>query len=70
MKAITASLVITIAFALIPSPASAWNCGARSPTGAWGWGYSVSLYRAKRIALVNCAVRTPRGYTCYVSRCR
>ena len=70
-KAIIASLVVAAAVAMIPSQASAaWTCGARGTTGATGWGYSVSLYRARRIALANCAVRTPRGYTCYLTGCR
>jgi hypothetical protein len=71
LKAIIVILTITAGIAMIPSQASAaWTCGARGTTGATGWGYSVSIYRARRIALANCAVRTPRGYTCYLTGCR
>lgn len=50
--------------------ASAWYCRAVSPTGSWGWGASYNLYSAKRIALRQCAVRTPRGFTCFLQGCQ
>ena len=71
MKQIIASFVIAAALvAIIPSEASAWYCRARSATGSLGWGSSYYLANANRIALVNCAVRTPRGYTCFITSCR
>lgn len=41
-------------------------CEARSPY-AIGVGYSPNINYACRIALRECAVRTPYGYTCYVT---
>jgi hypothetical protein len=69
-KTTLAAAIATFGFSAVPSQASAaWACGARSATGAWGVGASHSLWRAKRIALVQCAVNTPRGYRCYIVRC-
>lgn len=51
-----------------PDAAHAAYCEARSPY-ATGWG-SGSLNYARRRALAECAVRTPRGYTCYITGCR
>lgn len=53
-----------------PTEASAWICYARSPTGSWGWGSSHSLSVARRRALAECAIRTPRGYWCRITSCR
>jgi hypothetical protein len=55
--------------ALISSEASAWTCRADSRTGAFGWGSSYSLRAARSRALWECARRTPRGYTCYLTGC-
>lgn len=55
--------------AFVPTDASAWYCQARAPNGAWGWGRAVSRLAANRIALTNCAVRTPRGLVCYTTSC-
>lgn len=52
------------------TPAAAWYCSARSTTGATGWGTSGYLATAKTIALRECAVRTPRGATCYIMYCK
>ncbi|MGD0640114.1 MAG: hypothetical protein ABSC22_05140 [Roseiarcus sp.] len=52
------------------TPAEAWYCSARGSTGATGWGTSANLGYAKTIALRECAVRTPRGATCYIMYCR
>ncbi|MCW5681260.1 MAG: hypothetical protein KF794_03385 [Xanthobacteraceae bacterium] len=50
--------------------AHAYRCRADSPQ-AYGWGYhSNSLRYARDRALYECAVRTPRGYTCYITSCR
>jgi hypothetical protein len=57
------------AMAMSPSQAAAWTCGARSATGAWGVGWSGSLRQASRIALYQCAARTPRGYYCRITYC-
>jgi uncharacterized low-complexity protein len=63
-SAIAGFLLLSLA-----SEASAWYCEARSATGAWGWGRSYSLARAKRIALYQCARRTPRRFVCYITGC-
>lgn len=70
MKLIATTCVLAALLAMAPSEASAWTCRATSPTGSWGWGSSGSLSAAQRRALWECAVRTPRGYTCRISRCR
>ena len=54
----------------VPTAASAWVCVARSVTGSYGWGRSPSLRRARAIALRQCAIRTRRGYYCFVTGCR
>ncbi len=65
-----AFIIAAMMLVLIPSEASAWYCRATSGSGAWGWGRSGSLYRAQRIALSQCAIRTPRGYWCRIRYCR
>jgi hypothetical protein len=65
-------LPVVVAFALLamlPTDALAWYCRASSATGAWGWGRAAYQAVANRIALNNCAVRTPRGYVCYTNYC-
>ncbi len=54
----------------MPTQASAWTCYATSRTGSYGWGRGGSLGYAQRRALHECAIRTPRGYTCYLRSCR
>ena len=62
VKTALASLVIAIAaLAVTPSEASAWVCYAASNTGATGGGsHNYSLGYARRRALAECAIRTPR----------
>jgi hypothetical protein len=43
---------------------------ANGTTGASGWGSSSESCGGPAAALAECAVRTPRGYMCYVSFCR
>jgi hypothetical protein len=70
MKKILACLLVAgSALAMSSTSAWAWSCGARSATGSWGVGHAYSRHRAARIALTYCAVNTPRGYVCYVTRC-
>jgi hypothetical protein len=71
VKTILASLVIAVcAVAFMSSEASAWVCYASSPS-ANGWGsHNYSLGYAKRRALAECSVRTPRYQTCYITGCR
>lgn len=69
------SLVIAAAVAAVfsalsfasPTTAEAAYCQARSPYAS-GWG-SGSMSYARQRALRECAIRTPRGYTCYITSC-
>ena len=54
--------------ALLQTRAHQHVCRAVSPV-AWGVGYSTSLAQAKRIALVQCALRTPRNMVCVITAC-
>lgn len=58
-----------LALAASSVTASAAYCTAHSRS-AYGWGSSSSLAQAKRIALAQCAVRTPRGQWCRIRTCR
>ncbi len=70
MRNTFATLVIAAAaIAFLSSEASAWYCTAASPS-ATGWGrHNYSLGYARRRALAECAVRTPRYQTCYITGC-
>ena len=47
---------------------NAAECKASSPY-AWGKGWSSSKSQAARLALHECAVRTPTYSTCYIQYC-
>jgi hypothetical protein len=66
--AATAAVFATISF-VSPSTAEAAYCEARSRVAS-GWGRSPSLSNARQRALYECAIRTPRGMTCYITSCR
>jgi len=72
-KLLVVASVAAAAFAgaslVTPSTADAAYCEARSRYAS-GWGQSGSLHRARQRALYECAARTPRGYTCYITHCR
>lgn len=68
VAAIAAATFTTGSF-VSPSTAEAAYCEARSRFAS-GWGSSGSINRARRRALYECARRTPRGYTCYITHCR
>jgi len=70
MKKIAISSAIAgLLFLSVVSEANAWYCEARSATGSYGWARNYSLARAKRNALYQCAVRTPRRFVCYITGC-
>lgn len=69
MKKLVACLAVAGALVAMSSESQAAYCRARSPTGSWGWGRSPSAAQASGIALAECAVRTPRGYRCYITGC-
>jgi hypothetical protein len=64
---------ISAAMLVGATPAQAQNytgrvlCVAQSPNG-WGYGAHLDRDTACRIALRECAVRTPYGQVCYVTR--
>lgn len=71
MKGWLASIVLAGAtLTFFSSDASAWVCYARGTTGATGWGSNYNLTYARRRALVECSVRTPRGARCFITGCR
>lgn len=69
-KLLAAIFAMSAAMSVVaPSDAHAWACRADSPS-AYGWARSGSLSWARSRALRQCAVRTPRWQTCYISWCR
>jgi len=60
---------LLLAASAYEAAAASWYCTAHSPR-AYGWGKSPNLASAKRTALSECAVRTPRGQTCRITSCR
>ena len=70
MKKTIAMLCLTLGFVGIEAnQASAYYCEARGTTGARGWGRSGNPGQARRIALGECAVRTPRRAVCRITFC-
>lgn len=70
MHAWKIGLLVTAAALLAGiAPAEAWQCTARSRT-AMGWGVAGNRAVAAQIALRQCAVRTPYGLMCRITRCR
>ena len=69
MRKLAVTCVLLSGLATVPTDASAAYCRASSAYGTWGWGSSPNIYRARAIALSQCAVRTRRGYTCYIRYC-
>jgi hypothetical protein len=68
-RTLLAMIAAGVTMTLIPTEASAWICRADSYS-AYGWGSSRSRARAARIAIVQCAARTPRYQVCRLSWCR
>lgn len=70
MKTLVVFGIVGVMLALVPSEASAWYCRATSPAGAWGWGRSNSLYRARNIAYNLCTRDWRRGgHLCRIRYC-
>ena len=71
MKKTIAMLCLTLGFVVIEAnQASAYYCEARGTTGARGWGRSANPGQARRLALGECAIRTPRRAVCRITYCR
>jgi hypothetical protein len=68
VAAAAAAVFTTVSF-VSPTTAEAAYCEARSRVAS-GWGRSHSLSNARQRALYECAIRTPRGLTCYITSCR
>ena len=66
MKKIFLFLVVIGLFSTTAN--AAWYCEAYSSV-AGGWGESFNKRNAKRIAMNNCRVRTPRWDRCYIDSC-
>ena len=47
-----------------------YKCTARSRTGSYGYWTAPALSTARRGALTQCAIRTPRGVLCRITSCR
>ena len=70
MKKTIAMLCLALGFMVLESnQASAFYCEARGTTGASGWGRSSNSGQARRIALRECAIRTPRRAVCRIMFC-
>ena len=70
MRNLIAALTVAgAALAFLSTEASAWTCYAAGTTGSTGWATSASLAYARRNALYQCAIRTPRGARCYLTGC-
>jgi hypothetical protein len=61
-----------LAVAALSTPASAWQCVARSTNGAMGAGSGIILERAQKFALNRCIAAGGNipGYACSIVRCR
>ncbi|HLI67566.1 MAG TPA: hypothetical protein VKU90_14480 [Caulobacteraceae bacterium] len=68
MKRVVVGVVSALSVLAMPLVASAYTCYSRSPA-ATGWETSPYLAVAQRGALYQCAIRTPRGYICRITRC-
>jgi hypothetical protein len=58
--------------ATLSTPASAWQCMARSTNGAVGLGSGLILERAQKFAIRRCIVAggNVSGYACSIRYCR
>ena len=69
LVSIAGSIAVAVAL-MAATEANAWVCRATSSTGSSGWASSGNLGYARQRALLECAVRTPRGRVCYIRSCR
>jgi hypothetical protein len=70
MRTIIFSSLALLVISIMPTAASAeWYCKAQSRTGAWGEGWAPGIAAAKKLALVQCAVRTPNRNVCVITAC-
>jgi hypothetical protein len=69
---LTTAIVCLAVVATFSSPASAWQCMARSTNGAAGLGSGLILERAQKFAIQRCiaAGGNVAGYACSIRYCR
>jgi hypothetical protein len=72
MRSFLQVLVGLAIIATLSTPASAWECMARSTNGAVGLGSGVILERAQKFAIRRCiaAGGNVSGYACSIRYCR
>jgi hypothetical protein len=72
MRSFLQVLVGLAIIATLSTPASAWQCMARSTNGAVGLGSGIILERAKQFAIGKCiaAGGNVSGYACSIRYCR
>jgi hypothetical protein len=72
MRSFLQALVGLAIIATLSTPASAWECMARSTNGAVGLGSGVILERAQKFAIRRCiaAGGNVSGYACSIRYCR
>ena len=68
MKYLLLAAGTCLAVAAMPTDASAYYCRAKS-ANASSWGRSGDLAVARRLALVECAIRTAKENTCFITYC-
>jgi hypothetical protein len=73
MKFVLATAIVGLTIvATLSTPASAWQCMARSTNGAVGLGSGLILERAQKFAIRRCIVAggNVSGYACSIRYCR
>ena len=70
MRALVGCCFLAASLVAFSGEASAWYCRAESGTGAYGWGQNNDMGTARRRALYECAVRTPRNSRCVIRYCQ
>jgi hypothetical protein len=70
--ALATAIVGLYIVAAFSTPASAWQCMARSTNGAVGLGSGIILERAQKFAIQKCIVAggNASGYACSIRYCR
>jgi hypothetical protein len=70
MKILASFVFAIVTMSFLATDALAYRCTARSANGSSGWGsHPTSPGYARRRALNECAIRTPRNYTCVITEC-
>ena len=73
MRLFFASALVGLTVAVtLSTPASAWQCMARSTNGAAGLGSGIILERAQKFAIRTCVAAggNVSGYACSIAYCR